>query len=88
MQSLDVSEARTVRGVIDLRRAGVPAEYVRELEAVGYGNLEGRQLMAMRQGRVTPALIRALRQAGGRDLSPEELVRRAQANAWESRRRP
>jgi beta-lactamase regulating signal transducer with metallopeptidase domain len=74
MQAAGVSDANSVAGVVDMRIQGVTTEYARELAELGYGGLSGRELIRMWRGRVTPAFVRSVRDAGYRDVPPEVLI--------------
>lgn len=85
MQSLGVSGANTVRGLVELRHSNVPVDYARELHALGYRRLDHQQLERLWRARVTPAFIRELREAGVRELSTEVLIRRTAERRREGR---
>ena len=87
LQALEVDDARTVAGVVDLRMGGVTPELVEGFRAVGLRALTGRELVDLRRGRVTPGFVRSVREAGYRDVSPATLIEMRRRGIDETARR-
>jgi hypothetical protein len=76
MRDAGVAETGTVREVVELRFHGVTPEYARELAALGYRGLSGRQVLELYRAGVTPGFIRAVRDPTGPAPSVDVLLQR------------
>ena len=74
MQDHGIVGANTVPGIVALRFAGIPVDYVRQLAAAGYTNLPVEQVLALRQHGVTSDFIRTTRGVLNHQPTVEELL--------------
>lgn len=62
----------SVRELLALRQAGVDADYLAQMEALGVE--DPRQLIRLRQAGVDAAFLRSMRAAGFRELEPDDAI--------------
>ena len=86
LRAAGVADVSDLSKVVDLRHAGLPAEYATELATLGYRGLTSDQLLELRRAAVTGAYIRALRSAGVGELTPDALIERRRQEIAAARR--
>ncbi|HEX8393584.1 MAG TPA: M56 family metallopeptidase, partial [Longimicrobium sp.] len=70
----DRDRDREVRQLTEMRAVGVTPEYVAEMRAAGFGDLDGRTLTSLRAQGVTRAYVDELRRLGLTDLSARRVA--------------
>ena len=73
--STTLGDSVSVEQLIQLRKNGVDAEFVRELRELGYDQLTVRELITLSRYDASPAYIRSMQEAGFDDLTVEQLIR-------------
>jgi beta-lactamase regulating signal transducer with metallopeptidase domain len=74
LQASGIRGLDSPRAIAEVKFHNVPAEYAREMSALGYKELTYRQLIDMYRAAVTAGFVRQLQQAGRRDVTAEELI--------------
>jgi hypothetical protein len=64
----------SVSEIVELKFAGLPSQYAKDISALGYRGITSRQLLDLYRAAVTPEFIRQQQAAGRRDLTPEDLM--------------
>ena len=77
-QTGDWSGVRTSRGVLtrlsEARLLGVTPEFIRGLTALGYGDLQLEQYIALRSHGITSEFVQEMRESGYGDMSIDDLI--------------